>query len=72
MNEHLLARNVSVYYGQNKALHEVSLNFEPRRVTALIGPSGCGKSTFLRCLNRMNDLVPGARVKARSYWTGRM
>ena len=63
MNEHLLARNVSVYYGQNKALHDVSLNFEPRRVTALIGPSGCGKSTFLRCLNRMNDLVPGARVE---------
>ena len=70
MNEHLLARNVSVYYGQNKALHEVSLNFEPRRVTALIGPSGCGKSTFLRCLNRMNDLVPGARVEGEIMLDG--
>ena len=70
MNEHLLARNVSVYYGQNKALHEVSLNFEPRRVTALIGPSGCGKSTFLRCLNRMNDLVPGARVEGEIVLDG--
>ena len=70
MNEHLLARNVSVYYGQNKALHEVSLNFEPRRVTALIGPSGCGKSTFLRCLNRMNDLVPGARVEGEILLDG--
>ena len=70
MNEHLLARNVSVYYGQNKALHEVSLNFEPRKVTALIGPSGCGKSTFLRCLNRMNDLVPGARVEGEILLDG--
>ena len=70
MNEHLLARNVSVYYGQNKALHEVSLNFEPRRVTALIGPSGCGKSTFLRCLNRMNDLVPGACVEGEIILDG--
>ena len=70
MNEHLLSRNVSVYYGQNKALHEVSLNFEPRRVTALIGPSGCGKSTFLRCLNRMNDLVPGARVEGEILLDG--
>ena len=70
MNEHLLARNVSVYYGQNNALHEVSLNFEPRRVTALIGPSGCGKSTFLRCINRMNDLVPGARVEGEILLDG--
>ncbi len=70
MNEHLLARNVSVYYGQNKALHEVSLNFEPLRVTARIGPAGCGKSTFLRCLNRMNDLVPGARVEGEILLDG--
>ena len=70
MKEHLLARNVSVYYGQHKALHEVSLAFDPRRVTALIGPSGCGKSTFLRCLNRMNDLVPGARVEGEILLDG--
>ena len=71
MKEHLLARNVSVYYGQHKALHEVSLAFEPCKVTALIGPSGCGKSTFLRCLNRMNDLVPGARVEGEILLDGK-
>ncbi len=70
MKEYLQARNVSVYYGQHKALHEVSLAFEPCRVTALIGPSGCGKSTFLRCLNRMNDLVPGARVEGEILLDG--
>mgnify|MGYP000526423449 CR=1 FL=1 len=71
MKEHLLARNVSVYYGQHKALHEVSLAFEPCKVTALIGPSGCGKSTFLRCLNRMNDLVPSARVEGEILLDGK-
>ena len=70
MKEALLTRKVSVFYGQNKALHEVSLEFPPSRVTALIGPSGCGKSTFLRCLNRMNDLVPGARVEGEILLDG--
>lgn len=70
MKQNLLAQNVSVFYGQNKALHEVSLDVEPCRVTALIGPSGCGKSTFLRCLNRMNDLVPGARVEGKILLDG--
>jgi phosphate transport system ATP-binding protein len=50
------------YYGPVKALHDISLAVPPRQVTALIGPSGCGKSTFLRCLNRMNDVIPQARV----------
>ena len=57
------AQDVSVFYGDHKALHNVNLSFESGKVTALIGPSGCGKSTFLRCLNRMNDLVPNARVE---------
>lgn len=70
MKEYLEARKVSVFYGQHKALHEVSLAFEPCRVTALIGPSGCGKSTFLRCLNRMNDLIPGARVEGEILLDG--
>ena len=70
MKENLLARNINVYYGSNKALHDVSLDFAPGRVTALIGPSGCGKSTFLRCLNRMNDLVPGARVEGEILLDG--
>ena len=65
MNTHhtLTARNVNFYYGQQAALHDISLDFQERRVTALIGPSGCGKSTFLRCCNRMNDLIPGARIE---------
>jgi len=57
------ARNVNFYYGKQQALYDVSLNFSTCRVTALIGPSGCGKSTFLRCLNRMNDLIPGTRIE---------
>jgi phosphate transport system ATP-binding protein len=49
-------------YGSTKALHDITLNIREREVTAFIGPSGCGKSTLLRCLNRMNDLIDGARV----------
>ncbi len=59
------ARKVNFYYGNSQALHNISLSFPHRQVTALIGPSGCGKSTFLRCLNRMNDLVDGARVEGQ-------
>lgn len=59
----MTARDVNVYYGNRQALSGVNLDMLERKVTALIGPSGCGKSTFLRCLNRMNDLVAGARVE---------
>jgi phosphate transport system ATP-binding protein len=58
----VVARKVNVYYGEKHALHDVDLDVCERSVTALIGPSGCGKSTFLRCLNRMNDTIPIARV----------
>ncbi|MDR1685260.1 MAG: phosphate ABC transporter ATP-binding protein PstB [Desulfovibrio sp.] len=58
----LYTRNVNFFYHQAQALYGVSLAFPENRVTALIGPSGCGKSTFLRCLNRMNDLIVGARA----------
>ncbi len=58
-------KNVDVYYGKNPALKGVSLDIHQNMVTALIGPSGCGKSTFIRCLNRMNDLIPGARVEGQ-------
>ncbi|HET7453178.1 MAG TPA: phosphate ABC transporter ATP-binding protein PstB [Thermoanaerobaculia bacterium] len=57
------ARNLDFYYGESQALHGVSLAIPENSVTALIGPSGCGKSTFLRCLNRMNDIIPGTRVE---------
>jgi phosphate transport system ATP-binding protein len=55
--------DLNFYYGSSKALHSINLAFPRNQVTALIGPSGCGKSTFLRCLNRMNDLVDGAVVE---------
>ena len=54
--------DLSVWYGDKQALHGVGLDVVQNDVTALIGPSGCGKSTFLRCINRMNDLVPGVRI----------
>jgi phosphate transport system ATP-binding protein len=55
---------VDFHYGTAQALHDITLNIHERQVTAFIGPSGCGKSTLLRCLNRMNDLIDGARVSA--------
>src|SRR5215468_3619785 len=64
-------RTVSVYYGAKQALKEVSLDVGRRQVLAMIGPSGCGKSTFLRCLNRMNDTIPGARVTGCIQLDGR-
>ncbi len=57
------ASDVNVYYGDKLAVRDISLPMGKHEITALIGPSGCGKSTFLRCLNRMNDLIPGARVE---------
>jgi len=59
----IAARDVTVHYGAKAALKAVSLEFRPLEVTSLIGPSGCGKSTFLRCLNRMNDIIPDCRVE---------
>jgi len=59
---------VSVYYGDTKAVSDVSLDIYHRNITALIGPSGCGKSTLLRSLNRMNDLIPGARVEGEVFY----
>ena len=59
----LRVENLNVYYGKFRAVMDVALNIEARRITALIGPSGCGKSTVLRCFNRMNDLIPTARVE---------
>src|SRR5690242_9453809 len=64
-------RQVSVFYGAKQALKDVSVDVGRRQVLAMIGPSGCGKSTFLRCLNRMNDTIPGARVSGRILLDGR-
>jgi len=62
--------NLDFYYGSFKALSNINLDIQPRKVTALIGPSGCGKSTFLRCLNRMNDTIPATRVDGRILLDG--
>jgi phosphate transport system ATP-binding protein len=61
---------LDAYYGSFKAVHNVNLSFGKHEVTALIGPSGCGKSTVLRCLNRMNDLIPEARVEGEVNYHG--
>jgi phosphate transport system ATP-binding protein len=63
-------QSLDFYYGPSKALSNISLEILPRKVTALIGPSGCGKSTFLRCLNRMNDTIPGTRVDGKILLDG--
>lgn len=62
---------VDAYYGDFKAVRDVDLDFARNEITALIGPSGCGKSTVLRCLNRMNDLIPGARVEGEVFFNQR-
>ncbi len=63
-------RDLGVWYGSKHAVSEINLDIPLNRVTALIGPSGCGKSTMLRCLNRMNDLIPTARVEGRVEYHG--
>jgi phosphate transport system ATP-binding protein len=64
-NPVIVIRDLNFYYGPKLALSNIVMDILPRKVTALIGPSGCGKSTFLRCLNRMNDPIPGARVDGK-------
>ena len=64
-------RDLDFYYGTSKALSQINIDIEPSKVTALIGPSGCGKSTFLRCLNRMNDTIPGTRVEGKILLEGK-
>jgi phosphate transport system ATP-binding protein len=61
------SESLNFYYGDFLALQSISLNFIKNQVTALIGPSGCGKSTYLRCLNRMNDLIPGTRIEGQVF-----
>jgi phosphate transport system ATP-binding protein len=66
----LQVEDLSFYYGEKRALRDVSITIPERRITALIGPSGCGKSTLLRCLNRMNDTIRGARVMGKVLLDG--
>ena len=62
--------DLSLYYGEKKALKEISMQVPANKVTALIGPSGCGKSTFLRCINRMNDLIPDVKITGQMLVEG--
>ena len=61
-NPFIVAKDVNVYYGDNHAIKDVSLQIAKNQVIALIGPSGCGKSTFIRCINRMNDTIDIAKI----------
>jgi phosphate transport system ATP-binding protein len=70
MAEKLVARHLSAYFGTTRALHDISLAFPNNVLTAIIGPSGCGKSTLVRCLNRMHEVVPGARVEGEVLLDG--
>lgn len=63
MEHKLITRSLTAYFGQARALHDININFADSQITAIIGPSGCGKSTLVRCLNRMHEVVPGARVE---------
>ena len=65
MAQRIDVKDLNIYYGDFRAVSDVELSVEPRSVTAFIGPSGCGKSTFLRTLNRMHEVIPGARVEGR-------
>ena len=66
----MTAEGVSVFYGTEQALDDINIDIHSKQITALIGPSGCGKSTFLRCLNRMNDVIDGCRVSGRIVLDG--
>mgnify|MGYP000364504484 CR=1 FL=1 len=63
---------LNLFYGENHALKDINIKIRENTVMALIGPSGCGKSTFLKCLNRMNDLVDGVKVDGKCSWTERI
>jgi len=70
MPDKLIVKNLNAYFGKNHALHDVSLSFAANHVSAIIGPSGCGKSTLVRCLNRMHEVVPGARAEGQVLLDG--
>ena len=69
-NSKISVENLNLHYGENHALKDVNMEIAEHAITAFIGPSGCGKSTFLRCLNRMNDLVDGCRVEGKVILDG--
>ena len=64
-------KDLNLWYGDHHALHDVNMSIPEHKITALIGPSGCGKSTFMKCLNRMNDLVQGCRIEGTALLRGK-
>lgn len=70
MSTILTTENLSLFYGKKEALKGINIDFDDKGITALIGPSGCGKSTFLRCLNRMNDLIPNVTITGEVNFNG--
>lgn len=70
MSKRIDVEDLNVYYGDFLAVEDVNMTIEPRSVTAFIGPSGCGKSTFLRTLNRMHEVIAGARVEGKVMLDG--
>ena len=68
MTAKIVSEDLNLWYGEKHALKDISLEIPAKQITALIGPSGCGKSTFIRCLNRMNDLVSSARIEGRVFY----
>ena len=71
MSKSIDAEHLSIYYGSFRAVEDVNMTIRPQTVTALIGPSGCGKSTYLRAINRMHEVIPGARVEGKLILDGR-
>lgn len=69
-NKIIESSDVHLFYGKNEALKGINMDFAENEITALIGPSGCGKSTYLRCLNRMNDLIDSATVTGKFLLNG--
>ncbi len=69
-NFKIVSANLNFYYGGFQALYNINMKFAKKEATSLIGPSGCGKSTYLRCLNRMNDLIPGTRIDGKILMDG--
>jgi phosphate transport system ATP-binding protein len=63
--------HLNLWYGEKQALEDIDISIQPNKITALIGPSGCGKSTLIRCFNRMNDVIPGCKIKGQVFFDGK-
>jgi len=69
--EIIKTKHLNLWYGNKQALMDINMSILPNKITALIGPSGCGKSTLIRCFNRMNDVIPGCKIKGQVFFDGK-